>query len=214
MWVRAALRPAQVSEVRCGTKALGRRNQRLYERSPACNCEHARPTTSPHEKTRCRMGGAFLARTEARWSRKVSASSLKRPPISTPTTTRPQRSPLTSSEHLRSLSARALTSTTIVAAFGHAWEADVRTDRSNVHNKLGTVKERQPCRQSSACRLRKQRHSCPEGARCTGTVAPRSMHTRKCSGVTLTPSLSELRATQSWCKVLSSKNASGPGLQQ
>ena len=46
--------PHKVSKVRCGTlhtaRALGRRNQRLCERSPTCNCEHARPTTSPHEK--------------------------------------------------------------------------------------------------------------------------------------------------------------------
>ena len=72
-------------------RALGRRNQRL--------CEHARPTTSPHEKRAAAKDGRGLSC----WSRgeMVEESHCFITPT-TPTTTRRQRSPLTSSAYLRS----------------------------------------------------------------------------------------------------------------
>ena len=157
MRVRATLRRHRTSQARSGvgtlhtTRALGRRNQRIVRKLSRTRLQ-ARATNGVATcKTRCprRMGGASLARADARWSMKVTASSLQRPPVSTPTTTRRQRSPLTSSAYFRSLSARALTSTAPfkVAAFGHVWEADVRADRNVMSTASWAVMDRQPGRQ-------------------------------------------------------------------
>ena len=141
-------RTAHVSKVRCGTlhttRALGRRNQRLCERSPACNCKHARPTTSPHEKRAARrMGGASLARAEARWSRKVTASSLQR------------------NHHTAAVPVDKFTVLSFLVGASLDHHGTVKSGRirtrmggrcesgpqCDVHSELGTVMERQPSRQ-------------------------------------------------------------------